>query len=65
MAEPIRVSPEEVRQRVMSGSALLVCAYEDDEKCKRLHLEGAIWLTEFKARLRSLPRDQEIIFYCA
>lgn len=65
MAEPIRISPEEVRPKVTSGSALLVCAYEDDEKCKKLHLEGAIWLTEFKARLHSLPRDQEIIFYCA
>jgi hypothetical protein len=65
LSEPIRVSPEEVRGKVTSGSALLVCAYEDDEKCKRLHLEGAIWLTEFKSKLRSMPRDQEIIFYCA
>jgi len=65
MAEPMRVSPEEVRRKVTFGSALLVCAYEDDEKCKRLHLEGAIFLMEFKSRLSSLSNDQEIIFYCA
>jgi len=65
MAEPIRISPEEARQKVTSGSALLVCAYEDDEKCKRVNLEGAIFLTEFRSKLPSLPKDQELIFYCA
>ncbi len=65
MAEPIRVAPEEVRDRVTSGSALLVCAYEDEEKCRKVHLEGAISLTEFKLKLPTLAKDQEIIFYCA
>jgi hypothetical protein len=65
MAEPIRISPEEVRGKVTSGSALLVCAYEDDEKCKKVNLEGAIFLTEFRSKLPRLPKDQEFIFYCA
>jgi rhodanese-related sulfurtransferase len=65
MAEPIRISPQEVRQKVTSGSALLVCAYDDEEKCKQLHLEGAIPLREFQSKLSALPKDQEIIFYCA
>jgi hypothetical protein len=65
MAEPIRISPEEVRQKVTSGSALLVCAYDDEEKCKQLRLEGAIPLREFQSKLSALPKDQEIIFYCA
>ncbi len=65
MAESIRISPQEVRQKVTSGSALLVCAYEDEEKCKRVRLEGSISLTEFKLKLSALPKDQEIIFYCA
>ncbi len=65
MVDPIRVSPEETRRKVDSGTALLVCGYEDDEKFKLVHLEGAISLTEFKSRLSSLGKDQEIIFYCA
>ncbi len=65
MVELIRVSPQEVRDKVTAGSALLVCAYDDDEKFKRNQLEGAISLDEFKSKLSSLPRDQEIIFYCA
>ena len=65
MAAPIRISPEETRQKVTSGSALLVCAYDDEQKCKQLHLQGAITLTVFESRLSSLTRDQEIIFYCA
>ena len=65
MAEPIRISPEEARPKVTSGSALLVCAYEDEEKCRKVHLEGAIFLTELKSRVSDLPKEQEIIFYCA
>lgn len=65
MAEAIRISPEEARRKVSSGPALLVCAYEDDEKCRRLHLEGAMFLAEFRSKLPALPKDQEIIFYCA
>jgi len=65
MAEPIRISPEEVRKKVTAGSALLACAYEDDEKCKRVNLEDAIFLTEFRSKLPRLPKDQDLILYCA
>ena len=65
MTQPVRISTEETRQRVRAGSALLVCAYDDDEKFKNNHLQGAISLSEFKSRLPSLSQDQEFIFYCA
>jgi rhodanese-related sulfurtransferase len=65
MTEPLRISAEDVRQKVTSGSALLVCAYDDEEKFKKLHLEGAISFAEFKSKLPSLKKDDEIIFYCA
>ena len=65
MAEPKRVTAEEIYQRLKSGAALLVCAYEDDAKFKRLQLQGAISLNEFKSKLPSLAKDQEIVFYCA
>ena len=42
MTEPIRISVEEARQKVNPGAALLVCAYDDDEKFKNNHLLGAI-----------------------
>jgi hypothetical protein len=64
MAEPVRVSVEEAFGKIRSGSALLVCAYEDEEKFKMYPLQGAISLNEFKSRLSSLSKDQEIIFYC-
>jgi len=65
MTEPIRISVEEARQKVRSGAALLVCAYDDDEKFKNNHLLGAISFGEFRAKLPQLSREQEIIFYCA
>jgi hypothetical protein len=65
MAEPLRIAPEEVRKKVASGTTILVCAYDDENKFKQLHLEGAIPLSEFRSRLPFLNNDHEIIFYCA
>ncbi len=63
MSEPERVTAEEVYNKLKSGKALLVCAYEDEERFKKLQLEGAISLNEFKSKLPSLAKDQEIVFY--
>ena len=65
MSEPRRVAPEEIYPKVQSGETLLVCAYDDEAKCRRLRLEGAISLTEFKSLLPTLPQDREMVFYCA
>lgn len=60
-----RVTPEETRRRMASGKAILVCGYEADEKFRSMHLDGAKSWNAFRARLPEIPRDQEIIFYCA
>lgn len=65
MAEPIRIPPEEVREKVTNGNALFVCGYDDADKFRANHLEGAISFDEFKSKLPSIEKDQEIIFYCA
>ena len=65
MAEPERISVEEVRRKLKSGEVLLVCAYDDEERFRSMHLEGAISFQEFESRLPSLSKDQEIVFYCA
>jgi hypothetical protein len=64
MAEVERINVEEARRKTNSGDALLVCAYDDEEKCAAIKLEGSISLAGLAARLSSGPRDQEIIFYC-
>lgn len=65
MAEPARIGPEEVHKKVEKGEVLLVCAYFDKEKCKTMHLEGSIFYDELESKLPSLPKDEEIVFYCA
>ena len=65
MNEVPRVTPEEIYPRLRSGEALLVCAYEDEAKFQRLRLAGAISLSAFRALRPTLPRDREIVFYCA
>ena len=44
---------------------LLVCAYDDEEKFRQNRLQGAVSLADFRARQDSIPKDREIIFYCA
>ncbi len=65
MTEPERITPEEVYLKLKAGKVLLVCAYDDEAKFKKVRLQGAISLSEFKSRLPSLSKDQEIVFYCA
>ncbi len=64
MTEPLRVTPQEVYEKVKSGTTLLVCAYDDEATFRQMKLQGAISLQEFKSRLVSLSKDQEIVFYC-
>lgn len=63
MMEPKRITPEEVYQKLKSGTTILVSAYEDEAKFKKMQLEGAISFNEFKSRLPSLSKDKEIVFY--
>lgn len=64
-SEVTRVTPEEARRKMDAGQAILVCGYESDEKFHSMHLEGAESLSRFQARLPDIPKEQEIIFYCA
>lgn len=65
MSGPDQVSPSTAREHVKAGSALLVCAYDSDEKFNNNKLEGAIALSTFREKVAGLGSDQELIFYCA
>ena len=65
MSEVTLVAATEAYARAKGGSALLVCAYDSDDKFRNVHLEGAMPLSEFQIKLNSIERDKEIIFYCA
>ena len=65
MTEVTRISPQETKEKATSGKALLVCAYASDAKFADNHLAGAISLADFQGKADTLPKEQEIIFYCA
>lgn len=65
MAKAIRITPEEAYQKLQTGNALLVCAYDSEEQFRSLRLEGAISLAELREKLPSLSKEQEVVFYCA
>jgi hypothetical protein len=61
----VRIGPEETYQKVKAGLALLVCSYDSETVFQKTHIDMSISFGEFQKRLPSLPKDQEIIFYCA
>lgn len=63
MADIERISAQQAHAKIKANQALLVCAYEDEAKCRMLNLEGSISFTSFKSRVQSLPKSREIIFY--
>ena len=61
-----RIDPKKTHDDLeLASGALLVCAYHDEEKFQQNRLEGAVSLADFQARQDSIPKDREIIFYCA
>jgi len=60
-----RIDAETAHDHVQSGKALLVCAYDSEEKFRENHLEGGISLFELEARKSRITKDRETIFYCA
>ena len=64
MADIERISVADARRKVQAKQALLVCAYPDEAKFNAARLDGAISLAGFEARVATLPKGQEIIFYC-
>ena len=60
-----RISVKEAYARVETGEALLVCAYDSEEKFNQYRLSRAISLGEFASRLAAISKTRELIFYCA
>ena len=50
-------------EHVKNNAALLICAYDSDEKFHKLRLEGAIPLSEFKALSATVDKNKKLIFY--
>lgn len=65
MVEVERITADDARRKVQGGQAVLVCAYDDEAKCGSMRLEGAMTLGEFKRQMESVPKDREIVLYCA
>ena len=61
MADIERISVE--RAHAKAHQALLVCAYENEAKHRMFNLDGSISLANFRSRVASLPKTQEVIFY--
>ena len=63
MAEPKRIRVQDVREKLQSGSDLLLVCIYSTEKYNQSHLDGAISMEQFEKRLPSLSKEHEITFY--
>jgi len=59
------IGVDEAKAHVQRAIGILVCAYQDEGKCRDIAFPGALTLQELERRLDQLPSGQEIIFYCA
>jgi hypothetical protein len=60
----MRIDVQDAFQKITAGEAILVCAYEEDEKYPDYRLEKSMSFSEFLKKLPEVKKDQEIIFYC-
>jgi hypothetical protein len=66
MADVARISPKDLKARLDGPNPpLLVLGYEDEESWRKYRLEHAIPFAAFRDQADALPRDREIVFYCA
>ncbi|HEV3029757.1 MAG TPA: universal stress protein [Planctomycetota bacterium] len=61
-----RIDAATLRRRMAGGAGpLLVCAYDVESRFREIEVVGATSWVAFQPRLSDLPKDREIIFYCA
>lgn len=65
-SEVPRISPEELKDRLDNGEAILIVDSRPTSSFETQHIAGAISvpIDEVESRLDEFPRDQEIVFYC-
>ncbi len=50
MADVERISVQQAHAKTKANQALLVCAYEDEAKCRMLNLDGSISFTSLQEK---------------
>jgi rhodanese-related sulfurtransferase len=61
-----QISVLEARNLINTNpDAFLVCGYEKDDDFHKYDLEGATSFGDFQRRIKSLAKNQPIVFYCA
>jgi hypothetical protein len=65
MSKARRISASDAHEAASRGDAILVCAYDDEAKCDRVRLQGALTMTELRTQQGTLPKDARLLFYCA
>lgn len=60
-----KIDVKQARHDVEVSDALLVCAYDSEDKFVSNHLQGAIALDELRSEEGELSKQRELIFYCA
>jgi rhodanese-related sulfurtransferase len=60
-----KISPSAVRDKQDRGEdVIMVCAYLDDEICRKADIEGAWPYSQLLARLPTIAKSREIVFFC-
>lgn len=65
MTDMATISPERAYEKVRDADddTYLVCAYDDEEKCRENALAGAISLPELQRNQAGMSKDARLVFY--
>lgn len=57
-------TPEQAKHDAEIADALIVCAYDNEQKCRKNRIAGALTLGELRDRESDLSMQRPLIFYC-
>lgn len=59
-----RVSIQDALAATKDEHAVVVCAYDDQQKCEEMRVKNGWTLQEFQNKQDDLPKDTRLVFYC-
>jgi len=61
----VSIDVNRAKELITEGDGLLVCAYDDEDKCRSFDIDESITMSELQSELDDLPKSRPLVFFCA
>jgi rhodanese-related sulfurtransferase len=59
-----RISIQQALAAAESDEGIVICAYDDQQKCEDMRVKNGWTLKELQQKQNDLPKDTRLVFYC-